>query len=180
MTIEINLIPQKTRQQRWGKPVALVGAALFILILSVLLFLYFQQLHEKNQANLMLQSSQALLQKVNAEDSIHSSDRLALQAKVILLQKNETHAKVLLMNIVGLLPANSTLSNFDYSNGLVTLTGEFNGLDDIASFEHALQGDSLAASVTLNQINSDSSTQLSANFTIQLNEAAYQALGGTH
>lgn len=178
MTIEINLIPQKTRQQRWGKPVSTVGALLFILILAGLISLYFEKLHEKNQAALMLETSQALLQKLNAEDSIHSADRLTLQSKVTQLQKNQTHAQTLLMKFVGLLPANGTISNFNYQGSVVTLTGVFNGLEEVASFEHLLQTNPLVSGVSLSNLSS-SSSQYSADFTIQLNESAYQALGGT-
>jgi Tfp pilus assembly protein PilN len=180
VTIDINLIPLKTRQQKWGKPIAIVGSLLFVVILAGLLFLYLDKLHEKNQARLTLSDKQTLLQRLNADDTTHSAERLILQSKVAQLKKGSTHVQTLLMVLLSLLPRNSTLTNFDYQGNVITVSGQFKGLDEVAGFEHAMESNSLFSNVTLNKVEKSSTSFYSADFTVQVNESAYQVLGGGH
>jgi Tfp pilus assembly protein PilN len=180
MTIEINLIPLKTRQQKWGKPIAIVAGLLFVVLFAELLYLYIDKLHEKEQASLTLSATQTMLQKLNADDPAHSAEELALQSNVAQLKKGSTHVQALLMVLVSLLPQNSTFTNFDYQGNVITVSGQFKGLAEVAGFEHAMETNALFSNVTLNKIETSSSHFYSANFTVQVNESAYQVLGGDH
>ncbi len=178
-TIEINLIPLKTRQQRWGRPLAIVGTVLFVVILAGLSYLYINDLNQRNKAMAMLNETQAALQKLDTEDQTHATERLQLQSKVKQLQKGATQTEDLLTTLTGLLPAGGSLTNFDYQGHVVTVTGQFKTLDDVAGFQHALQTSSLVTSASLGKLGAASANAFSADFTIQLNPAADQTLGGS-
>lgn len=190
MTIDINLIPVKTRQQKWGKPLAITAGALLVLVLAWLIFLYVwneQVRHtETNQLTLLKKT----LQQIETNDHQHTTELLALQTEVNQLKLNSTHIEALLMTFVKLLPPNGTMTNFDYQNGVLTLSGTFKSLNDVAGFDHAIQTSSLVSQATMDKVGSGSSSPganttlatksggYSADFTIQIDQKAYAALGG--
>ncbi|WEG11464.1 hypothetical protein PU629_15020 [Pullulanibacillus sp. KACC 23026] len=177
MTIEINLIPLKTRKQKWGKPVSILSIIIFVLLVAGLTGLYFQKIHERNQAHARLQTIQKIIQK-HTNDQANVTQLLALQSEATMVTNGAPQSEALLMTFVGLLPKNGTFLTFDYQNGVITLTGQFKGLDEVAAFYHAVQTNSLVSQATINNVNATSATSCTANMTIQIDATAYQALGG--
>ncbi|GGH86052.1 Tfp pilus assembly protein PilN [Pullulanibacillus pueri] len=178
MTIEINLIPHKTRQQRWGRLVLLIGTLLLALILASLVFLYMNKVHERNQTEKTLNMVEEKLKVLQTQETKQTDQALQLQQEVKQLQESSSHSEALLMTFVGLLPKNGTFTHFEYQNGVITLNGEFKGLDEVAGFYHAVQNQKLVRHAELNQVSEISSGGYATDFIIEIDPTAYQLLGG--
>ena len=178
MTIEINLIPHKSKEQRWRKRLAIIAFVLIIVILLGLAYLYIDKIHERHQVKAQLSTLDQKLSALNQEDTIHSEQRLQLQNEVKQLKDKSTHVEALLMTFVDLLPSKSTISTFDFQNETVTLSGTFKGLDGVSQFYHAVQTTDLVSSTDLNKVTQSSGNDYLADFTIRINMERYNSLGG--
>lgn len=184
MMVDINLLPPKTRQQRWGK-VVIGFVIIFIVIISGSVFAVYEQklnmLHQ-SEHDVML-SKAALKETVNQQGSKNVSQVLQLETSVHQVKGVSSNATALMMTCISLLPQHGYITNysFDEQQGVV-LSVQFKSLYDLSTYLHVLQGQTLFSHVTMGDVKQQFMTNGSGGYATQIvvivNKDKYKKLGG--